>query len=72
MFRLYVLNGAHTQRSLLDTIVNYMFVWDLPENIHNQMKQAYYISAVFACRCVVGFEDLSTGAFLEVQDKRDT
>ena len=42
------------------------FVLDLQENIYKKNKNTYYMSA----RHVVGFEDLSINAVLEVQTKR--
>ena len=43
---------------------------DLQENIYKKVKKTYYMSAGFAGRHVVGFEDLSIDVFLEVQNKR--
>ena len=43
---------------------------DLQENIYNETKEIYYMSASFAGRHVVGFGDLSIYVFLEVQNKR--
>ena len=40
---------------------------DLQENIYNKIKKTYYMSAGFAGRHVVGFEDLSIDVFLGVQ-----
>ena len=42
---------------------------DLQENIYKKVKKTYYMSAGFASRHVVGFEDLSIDVFLEVQNK---
>ena len=43
---------------------------DLQENIYyKQVKKNYYMSACFAGRHVVGFEDLSIDVFLKVQNK---
>ena len=43
---------------------------DLQENIYKQVKKTYNMSAGFAGRHVVDFEDLSIDVFLEVQNKR--
>ena len=45
------------------------FIFDLQENIHEQVKNTYYMSAGFAGRHVVGLGDLSIDIFLEVQNK---
>ena len=45
-------------------------ILDLQENIYKKIKKTYYMSAGFAGRHVVGFEDLSIDVFLEVQNKR--
>ena len=66
----YTINEAHKQYSLFDTIFDYTFILDLQEIIHKKGKKTYYMSASFATRHVVGFEDLSMDVFLEVQNKR--
>ena len=43
---------------------------DLQENIYENVKKTYYMSAGFAGPHVVGFGDLSIDVFLEVQNKR--
>ena len=44
--------------------------FDLQENIFKKVKKAYYMSAGFVGRHVVGFADLNIDIFLEIQDKR--
>ena len=56
--------------SLLDTMFDYMFIWDLQENIYKQVKKTYYMLAGEAGQYVVSFEDLNIDIFLEVQNKR--
>jgi hypothetical protein len=46
------------------------FIWDLQENIYKKVTKSFYISAGFASRHVMGFEDLSIDDFLEVQNER--
>ena len=46
------------------------FILDLQETIYKKAKKTYYMSAGFAGRHVVGFEDLSIDVFLEVQNQR--
>ena len=41
---------------------------DLQANIYKQVKKTYYMSAGFAGRHVVDFEDLSIDDFLKVQN----
>ena len=46
------------------------FILDLQENIYNKVKKIVYMSAGFAGRHVMGFEDLSIDVFLEVQNTK--
>ena len=43
---------------------------DLQENIYEEVKKTYYMSAGFADRNVVDFGDFNIDTFLEVQDKQ--
>ena len=43
---------------------------DLQENIYKKVKKIYYMSAGFAGRLVVDFEDLSIHVVLEVQNPK--
>jgi hypothetical protein len=70
MLIFYVINGAHKQYSLSDTISNCIFYLYLQENIYKQIENTYYMLAGFAGRLVVGSVDLSIDVFLEVQDER--
>ena len=47
-------------------------IWDLQENIYTKVKKTYYMSAGFAGRHVVDFEDLNIiiDILLEVQDRK--
>ena len=45
------------------------FILDLQENIYRKVKKTYYMSAGFASRHVVSFDDLSIDVILEVQTK---
>ena len=42
----------------------------LQENIYEQIKKPYYMSADLNGRHVMGFGDLTIGVFLEVKNKR--
>ena len=64
----HAINEAHKQYSPLDTMFNYIFYFGPPAKIYKQVKKSYYMSAGFAGRHVVGFEDLSIDIFLEVQN----
>ena len=44
VFKLYTRNEAHKQYSLLDTIVDYIRIWDLQEKIYEQVKETFYPS----------------------------
>ena len=61
---------SNKQYSRLDIMFNYFFILDLQESIYNKIKKTYYMSAGFAGRHVVDFEDLNIDIFLEVQDKK--
>ena len=62
---LYLINEAHKQYSLLDTIFTIMFSLDLQESIYKKVKKTYYVSAGFAGRHVEGFGDLSIDVLLQ-------
>ena len=65
-----MLNEAHKQYSLVDTIFNYIFHFGPLGKLLYKIKKTYYMSVGFAGRHVVDFEDLSIDVFLEVQNKR--
>ena len=69
-FRLYIMNEAHKQYSLLDTILNYIFILHLQENIYTQVPKKHYMSAGEAGWHVAGAFDISMDVFLEVQDQK--
>ena len=43
--KLYTINDAHKQCSLLGTLFNYIPLGDLQGNIYNKIKKTYYVSA---------------------------
>ena len=46
------------------------FILDLQENIYEQTKKTYYMSAGFAGRHEVGLGNLSIDVFLDAQNKK--
>ena len=59
-----MINETHNQYSVLDTIINYVCVFNLQENMYNKRE-----NLVCAGR-VVGFQDLRLNAFLEVRNEK--
>ena len=43
---------------------------DLQENIDEKIKKTYYMTAGFAGQHVMGFGDLGTDIFVEIQNER--